>query len=120
MDKQDTQGHERQQRGKVCFNCGVGGCLPPQGRTILLKQSTIVPPVLRFNIELATSPTFVDLVWGDETTHGGIHVVSFLALLQAGADSGRHSTYEVESGVCMSAGGCGLMALADEVGDPTH
>ena len=62
----------------------------------------------------------MDQVRGDETTHGCIHVMAFLAVLQAGADSGRHATYEVESGVGIRAGGCSLMALADEVRDPAH
>jgi hypothetical protein len=62
----------------------------------------------------------MDLVRGDETTHGCIHAMTFLAVLQAGADSGRHAAYEVESGVGIPAGGCSLMALSDEVRDPAH
>jgi hypothetical protein len=70
-------------------------CIPPQGNTILVEQGTIVPPVRRCNIQFAASSPFMDLVRGDETTHGCIHVMSFLAVLQAGSDSGRHATYEV-------------------------
>lgn len=95
-------------------------CIPPQGNTILVEQSTIVPPVLRCNIQFAASSPFMDLVRCDETTHGCIHVMAFLTVLQPCADSGRHATYEVQSGVGIRAGGCSLMALADEVRDPAH